>query len=89
MGKFGWSYPAGCSGPPSQDDGVTELQDNVLGLLEDAGIPEATNDAIMKLIADAEYALHRADAETAAGEHEDAMAREQAFADDFDTTHQH
>lgn len=25
MGKFGWSYPPGCSGPPDQDEGPCEV----------------------------------------------------------------
>jgi hypothetical protein len=57
MGRFGWSYPPGCSGPPGDDAGaVSDLQEAVLGLLEDAGIPTETNDAIMKLIDAAERA---------------------------------
>jgi hypothetical protein len=57
MGMFGWSYPPGCSGTPfDQDDGVTELQDKVLELLEEADIPTEVNDKIMKLISDAEIA---------------------------------
>lgn len=43
--------------PFDQDDGVTKLQEDVLGLLEDAGIPTAVNDKIMKLIAEAERQL--------------------------------
>ena len=43
--------------PDVADDGVTELQDKVLGLLEDAGIPTETNDEIMRLIAAAEMRL--------------------------------
>lgn len=35
----------------------TPLQEAVLGLLEDAGIPTATNDEIMKLIEEAELSL--------------------------------
>lgn len=40
--------------PFDQDDGVTELQGAVLGLLEDAGIDTETNDAVLKLICAAE-----------------------------------
>lgn len=42
--------------PPDYDDGVTELQEEVGQLLEDANMPTATVDAIMKLIAEAERA---------------------------------
>lgn len=56
MGIFGWSYPPGCSGTPFDQDGVTELQDKVLELLEEAGIPPEVNDKIMKLVSDAENA---------------------------------
>lgn len=41
----------------------SELEDAVLGLLEDAGIPTAVNDQIMKLIQDAEFKLYNLDAE--------------------------
>lgn len=57
MTKFGYSYPAGCSGPPSQDDGVTDLQEKILVLLEEAGIDTATNDAVMNLVAQGEAKL--------------------------------
>ena len=43
--------------PPVEDDRVTELQESVLLLLEAAGIPEATCDAIMKLVEAAEIRL--------------------------------
>lgn len=38
----------------------TKLQEDVLGLLEDAGIPTETNDQIMKLIENAEQSLAEA-----------------------------
>lgn len=42
--------------PRDADDGVTNLQEAVLGLLEEAGIPTETNDRIIELIAAAERA---------------------------------
>ena len=55
---YGWSYPPGCSGTPyDEDDGVTELQEKVLLLLEASGIDTGTNDAIIKLIETAERKL--------------------------------
>lgn len=36
--------------PPEVDDGITDLQDTILGLLEDAGIPTAINDRVMILV---------------------------------------
>jgi len=52
MSKFGWSYPAGCNGPDDQYLGPepSELVEDVLGILEDAGVPENINDKIVKLI---------------------------------------
>lgn len=47
---------------PYEADDVTELQDSVLMLLEDAGIPTDVNDQVVALIAQAEREL--------AGEHE-------------------
>jgi len=47
---FGWSYPPGCSGPPDEGPGPSVLVEEVLGLLEDAGVPEQINDQIEKLI---------------------------------------
>lgn len=41
--------------PFDQDDGVTVLQDDVLGLLEQAGIPTEINDQIMKLVEKGEH----------------------------------
>lgn len=56
---FGWSYPPGCSRTPyDEDDGVTELQEKVLELLENANIPTETNDKIITLIAAAELELY-------------------------------
>lgn len=37
-----------------EDDNISELQEKVLLLLEEAGIPTAINDQICKLIEDAE-----------------------------------
>lgn len=47
----------GAPTPHDEDDGVTELQEKVLQLLEAAGIPTEANDAIMKIIADGERGL--------------------------------
>lgn len=53
MGKFGWSYPAGCSGTPYDDcPEPSELSEKVLEVLEEAGVDTKTNDQIMKLIED-------------------------------------
>ena len=50
-GMFGWSYPPGCSGPPDEDGPpISELEESVLSLLEDAGVSAETCDAVMKLI---------------------------------------
>lgn len=43
--------------PTELEIAPTVLQEAVLGLLEDAGIPESTNDEIMKLIEEAELGL--------------------------------
>lgn len=40
--------------PWDEDDGVTQLQEDVLGLLEEAGIPSSVNDQICRLIEQAE-----------------------------------
>ncbi len=49
MSKFGWSYPPGCSGPP-EPPCPSNLVEDVLGLLEDAGVDTEINDKIVKLI---------------------------------------
>lgn len=55
MSKFGAYYPPGCQGTPyDEDDGVTELQDKVLELLEAAKMPTDINDAIIALIVEGE-----------------------------------
>lgn len=57
---------------PDQDDGVTKLQEGVLGLLEDAGIPTYINDRIVSLVEHGERQL--------AGEDEPSLSLEQALA---------
>jgi len=42
---------------PDMDDGVTDLQEAILGLLEDAGISQVINDQIMTLVAKGEAEL--------------------------------
>lgn len=42
---FGWSYPPGCSGPPDEPP-ESELAIEVWGLLEDAGVDQATLERI-------------------------------------------
>lgn len=44
---------------PDDEPAISELQEKVLGLLEDAGIPTETNDKIMALIDAAEWEQHR------------------------------
>lgn len=46
--------------PDWPDIAPSELQETVLGLLEDAGIPTATNDQIMRLISNAESSINEA-----------------------------
>jgi hypothetical protein len=43
--------------PYEADDGVTKLQEDVLGLLEAAGLPTAINDKIVALIVEGERQL--------------------------------
>lgn len=44
-------------GVPDLDDGVTQLQDDVLALLEAADLPTAVNDRIIAIIAEAERSM--------------------------------
>lgn len=44
------SQVKGAPTPADEDDGVTELQERVLTLLEAANIPTKINDAVMRLI---------------------------------------
>ena len=48
MGKFGWSYPAGCSGPPDDDRYLPQDIEQILCDLEAAGIPQELCDRIMQ-----------------------------------------
>jgi hypothetical protein len=58
---FGWSLPPGCRRLPGEDTvDPSPLQDAVLELLENAGIPTETNDQIMALIKRAEATLYHA-----------------------------
>jgi hypothetical protein len=62
---FGWDLPPGCThkmideafGGPDP----SELQQNVLGLLEKARLPQTVCDAIMEMIADAEQDMREPD----------------------------
>lgn len=47
----------GAPTPPDEDDGVTELQEKILLLLEAANLPTETNDAVMELVAWGEQGL--------------------------------
>lgn len=62
---FGWDLPPGCSQRMIDDafggPDPTELQENVLTLLEKAKIPQNICDAIIELIADAEMNMHEPD----------------------------
>jgi hypothetical protein len=66
---FGWSYPPGAANDPNapwnqDDDGITQLQDDIAQRLEAAGIPQAFIDDIVQLIACGEQARQdREDAE--------------------------
>ena len=61
MSKFGWSYPPGAANDPNapynQTDAVTNLQETILGLLEEAGISSEINDKIMALLMAGELEL--------------------------------
>jgi hypothetical protein len=58
---FGWSLPPGCGRLPGEDAvDPSPLQEAVLELLEDAGIPTEVNDQIVALIEAAEIACHNA-----------------------------
>ena len=63
----------GRSNPFDADDGVTNLQERVLSLLEDAGLSQAVNDQIMRLVAQ--------------GEREASEAFLQSLAADYDRRH--
>ena len=59
------AWHGGLNGHPSTKMmGLTKLQEDVLGLLEEAGIPTAVNDKIMMLIAEAERQLDEQPLET-------------------------
>ena len=48
---FGWSYPPGCSGLPEDDcPAPSQLVDELLQSLEDAGVPEAINNTIVEMV---------------------------------------
>lgn len=50
MGKFGWSYPPGCSGPPDDEYESSPESDEVCGLLNEAGIDIAIIDKVCEII---------------------------------------
>lgn len=46
MSKFGWSYPAGCGGPPDEDEQISSLREEVYNALEKIGIDQECLDKI-------------------------------------------
>jgi hypothetical protein len=48
MGKFGWSYPAGCSGPPEEPD-IDPRVEEIWGILERAGVSEETIEQVNEI----------------------------------------
>ena len=63
MADLGWSYPAGCSGPPDGAPEPSELQDALWQLLEDAGMPEDEAVKVCKLVEEWERRHESAEAE--------------------------
>lgn len=56
-GIFGWSYPAGCNGPSVHEgQEPSDLVNELLETLEDAGVPERIIDQIVKLVEEWELA---------------------------------
>jgi hypothetical protein len=71
--------------PDVADEGVTKLQEDVLGLLEDAGIPTETSDNIMALIAAAErLQFERSPLTNNSGVDDDIFYRDSDPDDDMD-----
>lgn len=50
MSKFGWSYPAGCSGPPDVDYTPSPESDEVCGLMNEAGVDIEIIDKVCEII---------------------------------------
>ena len=58
---FGWDLPPGCTNRHIEEafgcDMVSDLQDAVLALLEKAKLPQATCDAVIEMIREAELEM--------------------------------
>jgi len=52
MSKFGWSYPAGCSGPPDDGGEPHPKSEEAWSLLEAAGVEESVIEQVCKIIDD-------------------------------------
>lgn len=53
MSKFGWSYPAGCSGPPDENGGEPcPGSEEAWALLESHGVDETVIQQVCKIIDD-------------------------------------
>lgn len=50
MGFFGWSYPAGCSGPP--DPAPNPKSEEAWAIMEAAGVDESVIESVCKIIED-------------------------------------
>ena len=57
---FGWSYPPGCSGPPTDDGAALSPQsEEVYCILEDVGCEQKVIDGVVKIVDDlADLAAH-------------------------------
>lgn len=61
---FGWSMPPGCSLLPDDiEGGPTELEEEILGVLENSRLAQADQDSIMKLVEEAEKRVRQKDCE--------------------------
>jgi hypothetical protein len=56
---FGWSYPAGCSGPDATEPYVSEFSEEACRFFEDHGVSQEYIDKIMVLIDEWERDLVR------------------------------
>lgn len=59
MGIFGWSYPAGCSGPPEYPDPSPESE-QVWAMLEEAGLDDPIIEGVCKIVEQLAEELARA-----------------------------
>jgi hypothetical protein len=59
MSIFGYSYPPGCSGPPDDEESISQTREDIWQKLEDVGVSEELLTFVDKRLRDLEILAER------------------------------